>query len=125
VDKFTKTWFIHRPLPRENVTYAKRKPNINYLELSLKYPLAMLKGQFVCPKCGKKGLIFHGTEDWLWFHYNGNDENPKASFCNVGKTLPEKFMLLPFAIEPQLQAFWLRATDRPIKKDGITMWTYH
>lgn len=73
--------------------------------------VAMLQNQFVCPRCGKAGLIFHGEEDWLWMHYNQDDRNPKANFCNIGKSLPERFVQFPLLVEPQRNAFLIKLNE--------------
>lgn len=101
----------------------REKFDVDLRKLSLKYPVAMLKGQFLCPKCNRKGLIFHGVENWLWLHYNYNDKHPEATFCNVGRSLPEKFFQFPFVIEPQNIAFYLRASDKPLNKNQFIFCT--
>jgi hypothetical protein len=58
------------------------------------------------PKCGEAGLILYGEETWLWVHYNQNDDDPKADFCLIGKTLPSRFMKVSFVIGPQRYAFY-------------------
>jgi len=87
---------------------------VDMQKLSKLYPkilVAMIKNKFACPKCGKAGLIFRGDEDWLWMHYNHEDEHPGASFCNVGKSLPERFVRFPLVIEPQLNSFLVKISE--------------
>lgn len=87
---------------------AEKEKIVDLQKLGVAYPkivIALLQNQFQCPKCGKAGLIFYGKEHWLWMHYNQNDRHPKATFCNIGKKLPEKFVEFPFMIQPQHGAF--------------------
>jgi hypothetical protein len=96
-------------------TQARREGfDVDLTLLNRKYPVAMLEGQFLCPRCRKKGLIFHDGENWLFMHYSRDGGAPSASFCDLGRELPEDFMAFPLKITPQYEAFFLAASDKPI-----------
>jgi hypothetical protein len=67
----------------------------------------ILKNQFTCPKCKHAGILLKSNDDWLFMHFNGDNSNPQANFCNYGKQLPENFKPSPFAvIEPKDYTCW-------------------
>ena len=67
----------------------------------------MLKNQFVCPKCGNAGVLFRNEEEWLFMHFNQDNQNPKADFCNIGEKLPKDIIMSPFiVIEPKTYTCW-------------------
>ena len=47
----------------------------------------------------------------MWMHYNHEDKNPSATFCNVGQTLPKEFIEFPFKIGPQDSGFWIKLAE--------------
>ena len=101
-------------LEKKSSEHQKITKTIDLQKLERLYPrilIGMLQNQYVCPKCGSKGLIFRGEDEWIWMHYNNEDKHPEATFCNVGKTLPSKFVEFPFMIHPQNNGFWVKLAE--------------
>ena len=101
-------------LEKKSVERQKITKTVDLQKLGRAYPqilIGMLQNRYVCPKCGKAGLIFRGEEEWIWMHYNNEDKHPEAIFCNVGETLPKKFVEFPFMIVPQNSGFWVQLAE--------------
>jgi hypothetical protein len=107
-------WRSQKELEEKSVERQKITKIIDLQKLGRLYPrilIGMLQNQYVCPKCGKAGLIFRGEDEWIWMHYNQEDSKPEATFCNVGKNLPRKFIEFPFIIRPQNNGFWVQLAE--------------
>ena len=96
---------------QENNTVKEKTKLVDFGKIRSIYPkilITMLENQFVCPNCKKAGLIFHDDEEWLWMHYNRENNHPEATFCIIGKSLPEKFREFPIKIAAQQNFFMVK-----------------